>query len=150
MVVEPTQAQTAHFTQLTSGDVAVTDHPRGLPPPLLTALSVVAGAALAWLGGLILGEYPFVGDGVQWLPILGGAGLGAAVAWVVNRVWRGAPPVWMAGVAAVLAVWGEVRAVQEDTPDGVAWPAEGWAAIAAAGAVAAYGVLSSARGRQSS
>lgn len=112
---------------------------------LRAVLSVVAAGALAWLGGLVLGEYPFVGDGIQWLPILGGAGLGAAVAWVVNRVWGGAPPVWMAPVAAALAVWGEVRAVEEDTPAGVAWPGEGWAAIVAAGVVAAYGVVSARR-----
>ncbi len=45
-----------------------------------TVLSVVLAAGLAWLGGLVLGEYPFQGDGIQWLPILGGAGLGAAIA----------------------------------------------------------------------
>ena len=125
--------------------MTATEHPRGVPLALRTVLSVVAGAALAWLGGLILGEYPFVGDGIQWLPILGGAGLGAAIAWLVNRIWSGTPPLWMAAIAAVLAVWGEVRAVQEDTPDGVSWPGEGWAAIVAAGAAAAYGVFSARR-----
>lgn len=114
---------------------------------LRVALSLVAAAALAWLGGLILGEYPFVGDGIQWLPIMGGAGLGAVIAWVVNRCWGGFPPAWMGAAAALLAVWGEVRAVQEDTPDGVSWPAEGWAAIAAAGVAAAYGVLATRRSR---
>ncbi len=106
-----------------------------------TVLSVVLAAGLAWLGGLVLGEYPFQGDGIQWLPILGGAGLGAAIAWVVNRCWGGAPPVWMGAVAGVCAAWGEVMAVQEDTAAGASWPAEGWAAIAAAGGVAAYGVV---------
>jgi len=127
--------------------VAATERGSAFHPALRTALAVVLGGVLAWLGGLILGEYPFVGDGIQWLPILGGAGLGGAVAWVVNRVWGGFPPVWMAAVAAALAVWGEVRAVQEDTPDGVSWPAEGWAAITAAGVVAACGVVSARRAR---
>jgi hypothetical protein len=108
-----------------------------------TVLSVVLAAGLAWLGGLVLGEYPFQGDGIQWLPILGGAGLGAAIAWVVNRCWGGAPPVWMGAVAGVFAAWGEVMAVQEDTAAGASWPAEGWAAIAAAAGVAAYGVVTS-------
>jgi hypothetical protein len=112
---------------------------------LRLVLSVALAAALAWLGGLVLGEYPFQGDGIQWLPILGGAGLGAAIAWVVNRVWRGAPPVWMGAVAGALAAWGEVMAVQEDTAAGASWPAEGWVAIAAAGGVAAYGVLSAGK-----
>ncbi len=109
---------------------------------LRIVLSVVLSASLAWLGGLVLGEYPFQGDGIQWLPILGGAGLGAVIAWVVNRIWKGAPPVWMAVLAGALAAWGEVMAVQEDTAAGVSWPAEGWAAIAAAAAVAVYGVFS--------
>lgn len=112
---------------------------------LRTVLSVSLAAGLAWLGGLVLGEYPFTGDGIQWLPILGGAGLGAAVAWVVNRCWSGAPPPWMGPVAGALAAWGEVMAVQEDTAAGVPWPAEGWAAIAAAGGVAAYGVIAAYR-----
>ena len=107
-----------------------------------TILSVVLAAGLAWLGGLVLGEYPFQGEGIQWLPILGGAGLGAGIAWVVNRCWRGLPPRWMAAVAGVLAGLGEVMAVQEDTPDGAPWPFEGWAAIVAAAGVAAYGVAS--------
>ncbi|MGH8973015.1 MAG: hypothetical protein ACRD0C_07395 [Acidimicrobiia bacterium] len=106
-----------------------------------TVISVVLAAGLAWLGGLVLGEYPFQGDGIQWLPILGGAGLGAVIAWVVNRCWGGAPPVWMAAGAGVFAAWGEVMAVQEDTAAGASWPAEGWAAIAAAAGVAAYGVV---------
>jgi hypothetical protein len=111
-------------------------------------LSVVLAAALAWLGGLVLGEYPFQGDGIQFLPILGGAGLGAVVAWVVNRCWGGAPPVWMGAVAGTLAAWGEVRAVQEDTAAGAPWPVEGWLAIAAAGGVAAYGVITAWRKAQ--
>ena len=64
-----------------------------------------AGCRPGRLGGLVLGEYPFQGDGIQWLPIMGGAGLGAGIAWVVNRCWGGAPPVWMGAVAGVLAAW---------------------------------------------
>ncbi len=110
-----------------------------------TVLSVVLAVGLAWLGGLVLGEYPFQGDGIQWLAILGGAGLGAAMAWVVNRSWSGNPPVWMGAVVGVLAAWGEVMAVQEDTATGAKWPAEGWAAIVLAGGVAAYGVIAAHR-----
>ncbi len=117
---------------------------RGSSPALRIAASVLAGALLAWLAGLILGEYPFVGDGIQWLPIMGGAGLGAVMAWVVTRIWAGSPPIWMAAVAAALAAMGEVRAVQEDS-DGAAWPAGGWAAIVAATVVAAYGVWAASR-----
>jgi hypothetical protein len=36
-------------------------------------------------------------------------------------------------------------AVQEDTAAGVSWPAEGWAAIAAAAGVAVYGVVAARR-----
>ncbi|MGH9039177.1 MAG: hypothetical protein ACRDZ3_03000 [Acidimicrobiia bacterium] len=111
-------------------------------------LSVVLAAALAWFGGMVLGEYPFQGDGIQFLPIMGGAGLGAALAWVVNRCWSGAPPVWMGAVAGMLAVWGEMRAVQEDTAAGAPWPAEGWIAILLAGGVAAYGVITAWRTSQ--
>lgn len=121
---------------------------KGSSPALRAVASVVAGVLLAGLAGLVLGEYPFVGDGIQWLPIMGGAGVGAVMAWTVNRIWSGSPPIWMAPMAAALAAWGEVLAVQEDTPKGVAWPVEGWAAIAAAAVVAGYGVW--AAGRQGS
>lgn len=130
--------------------VTTTEPSRRSHVPVRVAGSLVVAGVLAWLGGLILGEYPFVGDGIQWLPIMGGAGLGAAIAWAVNRCWGGFPPAWMAAAAAVLAVWGEVRAVQEDTPEGVSWPAAGWAAIAAAGIAAAYGVLAARRSRDRS
>ena len=105
-------------------------------------LSVVLAAALAGLGGAVLGDYTFQGEGIQYLPILGGAGLGAVIAWVVNRCWGGAPPAWMAAVAGVIAACGEILAVKLDTTAGRPWPAEGWAAVAAAAGVAAYGVVS--------
>ncbi|MGH9036979.1 MAG: hypothetical protein ACRD0O_14545 [Acidimicrobiia bacterium] len=115
-----------------------------------TVLSVVLAAALAGLGGLVLGDYTFQGEGIQWIPIMGGAGLGAVVAWVVNRCWKGAPPVWMAAVAGVLAAWGEVIAVKEDSTGGRSWPGEGWVAIAAAAGFAVYGVVSAHRAKSRS
>ncbi|MGH8992833.1 MAG: hypothetical protein ACRDYV_11605 [Acidimicrobiia bacterium] len=105
--------------------------------------SVALAAVLAWLGGVVLGEYTFQGEGFQFIPVMGGAGLGAVIAWVVNRCWGGAPPVWMAAVAGVLAALGEVMAVAADTFAGAPWPVEGWVAIVAAGGVAAYGVATS-------
>ena len=71
----------------------------------------------------------------------GGVGLGAVIAWVLNRVWAHNPPLWMAAVAALLALAGETLAVQRDM-DGYAWPPEGWAAVVLAGAAGAYGIYS--------
>jgi ABC-type Fe3+-siderophore transport system permease subunit len=103
--------------------------------------SLVAGLILAAVGGMVLGEYTFQGDGIQWLAISGGVGLGAVIAWIVNRVWGHNPPLWMAAVAALLAVAGEALAVQRDM-DGYAWPPEGWAAVVLAGVAGAYGIYS--------
>lgn len=108
-------------------------------------MSLVGGVVVAVLGGLILGEYTFQGDGIQWLAISGGVGLGAAMAWVMNRIWRSGAPSWLAPVAAVLALAGEVMAVQRDTASGDPWPAEGWVAVALAGVAAGYGVYSASR-----
>jgi len=113
-------------------------------PTVRLIASLAVGLILAAIGGMVLGEYTFQGDGIQWLAISGGAGLGAAMAWVLNRVWSHEPPLWMAGVAAPLAMVGEALAVQRDNPDR-AWPAEGWVAIVLAGAAAAYGVYSAHR-----
>jgi hypothetical protein len=101
----------------------------------------VAGLILAAVGGMVLGEYTFQGAGIQWLAISGGVGLGAVIAWVLNRVWAHNPPLWMAGVGAFLAIAGETLAVQRDM-DGYAWPPEGWAAVLLAGVAAAYGIYS--------
>lgn len=109
-----------------------------------TVAAVGVAVFLAWLGGLVLGEYPFTG----FLPILGGAGLGFAIAWSVTRVYGGAPPPWMAFVAAAIAAYGEVRAVEEDSA-GADWPTEGWIAIALAGVIAGYNVFTATRRRQS-
>ncbi len=113
---------------------------RVVPAARLVA-SLVAGLLLAAIGGMVLGEYTFQGVGIQWLAISGGAGLGGAMAWLLNRVWAHNPPLWMAAVAAVLAMAGEALAVQRDM-DGYAWPPEGWAAVVLAAGVSAYGVYS--------
>jgi ABC-type Fe3+-siderophore transport system permease subunit len=111
-----------------------------MPAARLVA-SLVAGLILAAVGGMMLGEYTFQGKGIQWLAISGGAGMGAAIAWVLNRVWGHQPPLWMAAVAAGLAMTGEALAVHLDNEDR-AWPAEGWVAIVLAAAAAAYGIYS--------
>lgn len=130
--------------------MAISAGPSGRDNGTLRAVaSLGAGGGLAWLGGLVLGEYSFSGVGVQWFAIFAGAGLGVAVAWVVNRVWRRSPPMWMAPVAGVLAALGEVLAVREDTPTGDPWPVEGWAAIAAAAVTGAVVVLATSRARAS-
>ncbi|MDQ1516971.1 MAG: hypothetical protein QOE80_2801 [Actinomycetota bacterium] len=108
-------------------------------PVVRLGASLVAGLLLAGIGGLVLGEYTFQGVGIQWLAISGGAGLGAAMAWVLNRVWSHDPPLWMMPAAAVLSVAGESLAVQRDM-DGYAWPPEGWAAVVLAASVSAYGI----------
>ncbi len=113
-------------------------------PAVRLAGSLVAGLLLASVGGMVLGEYTFQGVGIQWLAIAGGVGLGAVIAWVLNRVWAHDPPLWMAGVAAPLAMAGEALAVQRDM-DGYAWPPEGWAAVALAGVAGAYGIYSAHR-----
>jgi ABC-type Fe3+-siderophore transport system permease subunit len=113
-------------------------------PAVRLVASLVAGLLLAGIGGLVLGEYTFQGVGIQWLAISGGAGLGAAMAWVLNRIWSHDPPLWMMPVAAVLSVAGECLAVQRDM-DGYAWPPEGWAAVVLAASVSAYGIYSAHR-----
>ena len=106
--------------------------------------SLVAGLILAAVGGMVLGEYTFQGEGIQWLAISGGAGMGAVISWVLNRVWGHEPPLWIAAVAAPLAMAGEALAVKRDM-DRYAWPPEGWAAVILAGVVAAYGIYSAYR-----
>jgi ABC-type Fe3+-siderophore transport system permease subunit len=113
-------------------------------PTVRLVAALVAGLLLAGIGGLVLGEYTFQGVGIQWLAISGGAGLGAAMAWVLNRIWAHDPPLWMIPVAAVLSVAGESLAVQRDM-DGYAWPPEGWAAVVLAAGASAYGIYSAHR-----
>jgi hypothetical protein len=113
----------------------------GVGLALRAIASLVTGVLLAIAAGLILGEYPFSGPGIQWLAMSGGAGVGAAMAWVFNRIWRAAVPRWMVAAGAVLASAGEALAVRRDTAPGDPWPVEGWIAVAAAAAVAVYGML---------
>ncbi len=75
-------------------------------PAFRLAGSLAAGLIIAAFGGMVLGEYTFQGEGIQWLAISGGVGLGAAIAWVLNRIWSHDPPLWMAGVAAALSLAG--------------------------------------------
>ena len=113
-------------------------------PVFRLVASLVVGLILAGVGGLILGEYTFQGPGVQWLAISGGAGLGGAMAWVLNRVWGHDPPRWMVPVAAGLSLAGETLAVRRDM-DGASWPPEAYAALVLAVAASAYGVYSARR-----
>jgi hypothetical protein len=115
-----------------------------MPPAVRLVASLVAGLILAAVGGMVLGEYTFQGEGIQWLAISGGAGMGAVMAWVLNRVWAHDPPMWMAPVAALLSMAGEALAVHRDNPDR-AWPAEGWVAIVLAAVASAYGIYSAHR-----
>src|SRR5690349_6893874 len=57
-----------------------------LMPAVRLVGSLAVGLILAAVGGMILGEYTFQGAGIQWLAISGGAGMGGAMAWVLNRV----------------------------------------------------------------
>ena len=107
--------------------------------------SLAAGLIIAAFGGMVLGEYTFQGEGVQWLAMSGGVGLGAVIAWVLNRIWGHAPPLWMAPVAGLLAIAGETLAVQRDTEGLRAWPAEAWAAVGLAGVAGAYGIYTAHR-----
>ncbi len=115
-----------------------------MPEFVRLVASLAGGLILAAIGGMVLGEYTFQGEGIQWLAISGGVGLGAVIAWVMNRVWAHNPPRWMAAVAALLAMAGEALAVQRDM-DGYAWPPEGWVAVLLAGMAGAYGVYSANR-----
>jgi len=125
--------------------VSVASPRSGARLALLTVSSLVAGSVLAYVAGLVLGEYTFSGPGIQWVAMSLGLGVGVAMAWMHNRIWSAAPPVWMAAVSAVLAIAGEAFAVHRDTAPGDPWPPEGWVAIAAAGIAAAYGVLAAYR-----
>lgn len=96
-------------------------------------VGLVAGAGVAAVGALLLGEYPFSG-----LPILGAAALlGVFVAEVVVGVGRRRgwyPAVACGGLAVLGMTWGgwisEGRHLSR-------LPAGGWLAVAVAGGVAA-------------
>jgi ABC-type Fe3+-siderophore transport system permease subunit len=121
-----------------------TDPESHVVPVARLIASLAAGVILAAVGGMVLGEYTFQGKGIQWLSISGGVGLGAVIAWVLNRVWAHHPPLWMGAVAGLLAMAGEALAVQRDM-DGYAWPPEAWVAVLLAGAAGAYGIYSANR-----
>jgi hypothetical protein len=114
-------------------------------PAFRLAASLAAGLIIAAVGGMVLGEYTFQGEGIQWLAMSGGVGLGAVIAWVLNRVWSHDPPLWMAPVAALLSMAGEALAVQRDVDGLRPWPGEGWAAVALAGVAGAYGIYTARR-----
>ena len=117
-----------------------------LGPAVRLVASLAVGVFLAAVGGVILGEWTLQGEGIQYLAISLGIGLGALIAWVLNRVWAMDPPRWMIPVAGVLALAGETLAVQRDREGGVQpWPSEGWIAVLLAGGAAAYGVYAATR-----
>lgn len=95
-------------------------------------LPVVAGAAVAAFGALIVGEYEF--EGV--LPVLAGLVLGLLVSEAValGGQWRGWVP---AGVGAVLAAAGILWGGWIDAGQGIeAYPWMAWVGAAVAAAVA--------------
>lgn len=99
-----------------------------MPPVVRTIAGLVVAFGAAWLGGLILGEYPFTG----FLPVLGGFLLGVTVVGAAAFVEGGDPPKWAIVVASVFAVWGEWRAAWIDAGGIGPLPTEAWYAMAAA------------------
>ena len=106
-------------------------------------LSIAAAFGVAWLGGLILGEYPFTGV----TPVLGGFLLGVSAVGAAAYVDEAEdPPAWVTILGAALAVWGIWRAAWIDAgaegdvlglvpADGMGpLPSIAWWAMAAAGA----------------
>lgn len=105
-------------------------------------LGLAAAFGVAWLGGLILGEYPFEG----YLPVLGGFLLGVTTVGAAAFVEEDEdPPAWVPVLGAALAVWGIWRAAWIDAgAEGAAFglvPSDGigplpsiatWAMVAAA------------------
>jgi len=112
---------------------------------IVAALAICA--FVAWLGGTILGEYPFQGEGVQFLAVIGGVGLGAATAWITNRLVPGPAPLWLVGALVLMAAAGEVHAVNIDTATGASWPMEGYLAIGGAALAAGYGLMTARKER---
>jgi hypothetical protein len=95
--------------------------------------SLVAGAAVAALGGLILGEYEFEGA----FPYVAGVLFGLVVAEVVVSVgaWRGPVP---AVASAAFAAGGLAWAAWITSGEGIEpWPALAWVAMALAAGAAA-------------
>ncbi len=99
-----------------------------MPPIVRTLAGLVVALATAWLGGLILGEYPFTGI----LPVLGGFLLGVTVVGAAAFVEGDDPPKWAIVAASAFAVWGEWRAAWIDAGGHGPLPTEAWYAMAAA------------------
>lgn len=99
-----------------------------MPAVVRTLAGLAAALATAWLGGLILGEYPFTGV----VPVLGGFLLGMAVVGAAAFVEGGDPPKWAIVVASAFAVWGEWRAAWIDAGGIGPLPTEAWYAMGAA------------------
>lgn len=103
-------------------------------------LAAVAGAAVAALGALILGEYEFVG----FMPFVAGPLFGLAVAEAVT--WTGGERGTVPGaVAGILAALGLLWAGWIDSGEGIdpfpvlAWPAAALGAITAGWRAGAFG-----------
>jgi len=103
------------------------------PEALRVPFAVLAGAAVAALGAIVLGEYEFTG----FMPWAAGPLFGAAVAEALT--WAGGERGTVPGlVSAVLAVAGLVWAGWIDSGEGIdpmpalVWPAAGLAGLTAA------------------
>jgi hypothetical protein len=103
-----------------------------LPTGLLPALGALAGAVVAAIGALVLGEYELVGV----TPFVAGPLFGLAVAEAVT--WASGSRGRISGItAAVLAAGGMVWAGWIDSGEGIdpmpvlVWPAAALAAVAA-------------------
>jgi hypothetical protein len=90
--------------------------------------SLALAAFVAWLGGEILGEYPFRGP----LPVLGGFLLGMTVVGAIAVVLRREPPAWLVVLGAACAAGGEALAVNHDTAGLRPWPVVGYVSVGAA------------------
>jgi hypothetical protein len=96
------------------------------PSPTRMAVGIVLGAAVAALGGWILGEYPFTGI----MPYITGVLFALVVAEVILSVSRSDPSRLVAAVAAVITAAGIGLAVWIQSTEGlVAIPPGGWVAI---------------------
>jgi hypothetical protein len=95
-------------------------------------LGLLAGAVVAGVGGLIVGEYPFTG----LLPLVAGVLFGMVVAEVVVAV-AGHQSVALGAACAVLAACGLAYAVWDDSSFGVRpIAAVAWVGVAVAAVVA--------------
>lgn len=118
------------------------------PTPRRLLIAIVVGAAVAGLGGLILGEYPFTGV----MPYIAGILFALVVAEVMLSIGR-QPGAATAAAAAVCSAGGLGWAVWISSGRGVApVPIGGWVAIVIGAAVglARGGIRTAARPGRSS